>query len=310
MKLYIILLLILIPFTYADDGDTNFSFFGELFDNLSDSILNIPELFFEFILTLLNQALEPFQEIIKDMLIHNPNIEDNFYTWKTITYMLSFFYILILSYAGLLFIVSGTDTVKRNIAKEWIKNVVIMLILVQGSYYIYSLILELNTYLNAAIINKIPDSFYSIQSLSYLDFGAQIILSIIYILILIITAVFLSMRIILIFLGVVLFPIGIFLYFIPPLRAYGKFIIHLLIVFIFSTFFAVLILLTVSNLLSSGNYQGLMKSLILICSYIIINMLFLYLGKFVMSYSAMSTPSKSKSEVIKFYKTITKVVAK
>ena len=155
--LLIIFILILTPAIYADDDDDdNFSFFGDLFDNLVESIEEVPELFLEYSLRILNQSLEPFLNSIKDQLGHNPNIDNNHTTWKIITYTLSFLYLLLILYAGLLFITAGTDSMKKQQAKEWITNVIIMLILIQSSFYLYGIVLELGSGMNQAILNLIP----------------------------------------------------------------------------------------------------------------------------------------------------------
>ena len=72
---------------HDDDDDDNFSFFGDLFDNLVDSIEEVPEFFLEYSLRILNQSFEPFLNSIKNQLGHNPNIENNYTTWKIITFL-------------------------------------------------------------------------------------------------------------------------------------------------------------------------------------------------------------------------------
>ena len=305
MKPFIFLtILILIPSVFAEDDDNDFSFCDDLFEELSDAIFYIPEKFFDYILYLMNQALEPFNNLIREFMEENPDISNNYYNWKIITYILSFFYVLIIAYAGFLFIISGHDVVKRELAKEWLKNTLLMLILIQGSYFIYELILELNSTLVQSILSRIPESFYQLQNLGLFNQGTQTTLLLIYMIILLITAVFLAIRIIIIFLGLILFPLGIFLYFIPPLRSYGKLFLNILMVFIFSTFFASLILLVVSQLVVQ--YGGITKTMFMICAYLLVIFLFIFLGKFTLSISShKSTSSKS---IIKYYKTITKVV--
>ncbi len=267
----------------------------------------VPKLFFNFLLDIINQALEPFQNIIKTNLEHNPNIENNKNTWKIITYTISFFYVLILMYSGFLFIVSGNDVIKRDTAKEWLRNILVMLILIQASFYLYEIILELGSSINTSILNLIPDSFFQINSLNYLNFGVQLILALLYLLILLLTALFLVIRIIFVFFGVVLFPIGIFLYFIPPLNAYGRFFIHLIMVFVFSTVLASLILLTVSNLLASGQYTRIIKTLIIIGGFVLIDLLFIALGFFIITHSSLKSPVQSTKQTIKYYKNVTNV---
>ena len=308
MKQYLLLIFILIltPAIYADDDDDdNFSFFGDLFDNLVDSIEEVPELFLEYSLRILNQSLEPFLNSIKNQLGHNPNIDNNHTTWKIITYTLSFLYLLLILYAGLLFITAGTDSMKKQQAKEWITNVIIMLILIQSSFYLYGIVLELGSGMNQAILNLIPNEFYTVNSLSYLELGSQIVMVIVYVLILIITLLFLVIRTIIIFLGVVLLPLAIFLYFIPPMQAYGKFFINLILVFVFSTFLASLILLTISNLTLSGDYSELVKTSINIGGFLLINILFIALGFLIISNASLGSFKTKVSLSVKYFKDFT-----
>ena len=57
--------------------------------------------------------------------------------WAIIIYVLSMFYALLMIYAGFQFIISGYDAQKRENAKAWLRNIVIMIILVQASFFIY-----------------------------------------------------------------------------------------------------------------------------------------------------------------------------
>ena len=88
MKLFIFLsILILIPSAFAEDDDNDFSFFDDLFEEISDAIFYIPEKFFDYILYLMNHALEPFNNLIREFMEENPDISNNYYNWKIITYI-------------------------------------------------------------------------------------------------------------------------------------------------------------------------------------------------------------------------------
>jgi hypothetical protein len=70
--------------------------------------------------------------------------------------------------------------------------------------------------------------------------------------------------------GVVLFPVGIFLYFIPPLKGYGKFILNLLGIFIFITFIDLLIILACSKLIEVQLFENI-KILVMITCFALVN---------------------------------------
>src|SRR3989338_11653451 len=150
--------------------------------------------------------------------------------------LLVFFYIFLFLYAGFIFITSNSNPMRRTQAKEVIKDTFIMIILIQGSFYIYDLILNLNSILSNAVLTLIEPEFFLITVDNIVNVGLEFLFSIAYVRVLFLTVLLLVMRYIIVSLGVILFPIGIFCYFIPPLRSYGKFIIHLLGVFIFVTF--------------------------------------------------------------------------
>src|SRR3990167_1416119 len=103
-----------------------------------------------------------------------------------------------------------------------------------------------------------------------LGLNLKFLFSIAYVLVLFLTVLLLVMRYIIVSLGVILFPIGIFCYFIPPLRSYGKFIIHLLGVFIFVTFFDLLIILACSMLIEAPIFASI-KILVMIACFSIVN---------------------------------------
>jgi succinate dehydrogenase hydrophobic anchor subunit len=96
----------------------------------------------ETLLTAFNAPLQPLLDWIKSLLTGEVNPTLMLPLWTIIVYIISLFYGLFFMFAGFNFIISGHDMVKRENAKSWIRNVVLMVIFVQGSYFIYSLIIK------------------------------------------------------------------------------------------------------------------------------------------------------------------------
>ncbi len=101
----------------------------------------VAEAIFESVLNILNLASAPFLNLIKKFLTEPVNISVFVDIWSIIVYILSMFYGLLLVWIGLKFIVSGESPEEREKAKSNLKSVIIMMILIQGSYHVYDLIL-------------------------------------------------------------------------------------------------------------------------------------------------------------------------
>lgn len=81
--------------------------------------------------------------------------------------------------------------------------------------------------------------------------------------------------------GVVLFPIGLFMYFIPPLQSYGKMILNLLLVGIFVPFFVAILLFGASALMNVGVF-GSFKIVLVMVAFLSVNLLLIGLLLFAM----------------------------
>ena len=262
----VLLLIILTPVAFAE---------GEAPPEEEDCGLTnlascLPEKIYDYFLVIINAPLIPLLGFIQLLLTSDVSIDIFHGVWSVIRYILSFFYIFLFLYAGFIFITSNSNPMRRTQAKEVIKDTFIMIILIQGSFYIYDLILNLNSILSNAILTLIEPEFFLITVDNIVNVGLEFLFSIAYLITLFFTVLLLVMRYIIVSLGVILFPIGIFCYFIPPLRSYGKFIIHLLGVFIFVTFFDLLIILACSMLIEAPIFASI-KILIMIACFSIVN---------------------------------------
>jgi len=76
--------------------------------------------------------------------------------------------------------------------------------------------------------------------------------------------------------GVVLIPIGIFCYFIPPLKSYGKLILNLISLFIFIIFIDAIIMLESSMLINIAMFENF-KIMVMISCFSLVNLSYIVL---------------------------------
>ncbi|PIN77985.1 hypothetical protein COV14_04800, partial [Candidatus Woesearchaeota archaeon CG10_big_fil_rev_8_21_14_0_10_33_12] len=111
-----------------------------------------------------------------------------------------------------------------------------------------------------------------------------------------------TIRYVIVAIGIVFVPLAVFLYFIPPLKEYGRLIMNFLGVCVFSTFFDAVILLACSKLVDVSIF-GNFKILVMITAFSIVNLLMIYLLVFTLIKSAMKSQGDFKvvKEAVKYF---------
>lgn len=247
----------------------------------------LPEKFFEFMLSMLGAPIAPLLELIKGLLTEAVNINIFFSLWTIIVYIISLFYGLFFIFAGFNFMISGYNSSRRENAKVWMRNIILMIIFIQGSFFIYDLIIEINALLSAGVIGLIDPNFFLLTADSFASMGLQLSLVIPYLIVLVLTIILLGLRYLLVSIGVVLFPFAIFFYFIPPLQQYGKMILNVLLVVIFVAFFDAVILFGASALIGIPIFANF-SIVVAIVAFLTIDLLMIYLVIFALIKSATS----------------------
>ena len=247
----------------------------------------LPRLFFEFLVSLLNAPIEPLVGFIKALLSEPVYLMAFYPLWAIITYLLSLFYGLFFLFAGFNLMISGHNMVQRENAKEWLRNVVLMVLFVQASFMMYSLIVELSSLLSSGMLGLIDPNFFLISPDNLASLSFQFVTSLPYTGILVVTAIILSFRYLFISLGVVFFPIGLFFYFIPPLRPYGQMILNVLLVSNFVSFFCALVLFGSSLLVQSPLFHSF-NIMIAMVAFLAVDVLILFLAIFAVLKAAFS----------------------
>ena len=254
---------------------------------LTNLAICLPEKAVEFVMNILNLAIEPLLNLNHTLLTEPVNITIFQPLWAVIVYVLSLFYGLFFLFAGFNFLISGYDAAKRERAKEWFWNIVLMVIFVQASFLIYGLLLEMQTLLTAGIINIIDPNFFLMTADNIVNVGLQILLLLPYLAVLLITVLLLALRYLFVSVGVVFLPMAIFLYFIPPLQSYGKLIINVLVVTLFVPFFSAVILFGASALLQIPLFQNY-KIVLVTVAYLSVSLFMLLLLLFAIAKAALS----------------------
>ena len=132
----------------------------------------------------------------------------------------------------------------------------------------------------------VDQHFFMITADNLVNIGLEFLFIFLYVIILLITLLCLTMRYLIVAFGVLFIPIGIFCYFIPPLRSYGRLIINILGMFIFITFLDAIIILACSMLITIPIFQNV-KILVMITCFMIINILFFVLAKHIIHKTSM-----------------------
>lgn len=273
-------------------------FFDNIFDDLTDAILAIPRLLLDLFLDIVNAPIKPLLNFIKTLLGEQASISIFKSIWNIIVYIFSFFFSLILIFCSFTFMLSGHDVEKREKAKEWLKNTLILIVLLPASYWIYDLILQFSAGLTNFVLNIIRPEFFLITGNNLGDIFLSIALSLPYLLVLLLTSVVLIIRYALISAGVIFFPIGIFFYFINPLRSYGSFIINFLMTNIFIGFINALFLLAFSKLIELPIFSTL-KILVMISAFLIIDLVTIFAMVFALIKAAFNIGKNVVSPIVK-----------
>ncbi len=252
--------------------------------------------FFGYLTTIVNAPLQPLLDLVKGLLTTPANIEIFGSLWGIMVYILSLFYGLLLLYAGFNFIISGHDIVKRENAKIWLRNVLIMTVLIQSSYLLYQLILAISSLLTKGVMGMIDPNFFLFTFDNFINIGLELSFGGFYIIILLLTTVLLAIRYLIVSLGVIFAPLAVFLYFIPPLKAYGKLILNFLGINIFITFIDALIILASSKLIDVSIFSSF-EILLMISAFSLVLLVTLYFLVFAIIKSAFSVATEVTSKV-------------
>ena len=265
---------------------------SDLGNSITDGISSLPQKILEFVVYVINLPLQPLLYLVKKLLSDEVKIDSLKGIWSIIVYILSLLYGLLFIFAGVNFMTSGNNAERREKAKEWFQNTILMIIFVQVSFFIYNLFLTFAGILTKGIMNMIGDSFFVFTADNFANLGLDLFFSLSYVIALLITVIILAIRYLLVFFGAVVFPIAIFLYFFPPAKHYGKLILNLIVVAAIMPFANSLILLMGYKLLEVESFSNV-KILVMIASFFLVIVVNIMMLSFIISKSSQVLPKGS-----------------
>ncbi len=281
---------------YSYDGPNEGFFFG-LYGDLINAILSIPKLILGGALHILYVGANLSIYYIKYLLIEPAPVSSFYHLWKVIVSVLSTLFVLIFTFCGLYLIVSGgEEPEKRNRAKEWLKQSIIMIIVIPLSFLIYQFIIDIASTLTNIMMSYVSTDFLYIGEGTINNLSLEIGFGVPYTIAAYLAVILLTIRYMFVCIGTLFFPIGLMFYFIPLTKEYGKVILTFILLNIFSTFFIAIFLAVYSVMSSSGFLSDL--QILLACGALIVVDIFLIYIMFFATLKALFNGAKTVMAVV------------
>lgn len=187
----------------------------------------------------MKEFITPLMALAKMLITANPDISAMQPLWQDIVNIISLFYLMLFLIAGLMLLFGSFDSEKRASAKIWFRNSIIIIIAVNASYMFYTLLLDLGSAVSLYLWSAELDPLLTADAIGI---GAGISMLITFTVVAILAFITLFIRYLFLFMATALVPIAVFLYFIPPLRAWGSIILNLIGAAVFMQVLDVIIL--------------------------------------------------------------------
>lgn len=188
---------------------------------MQGSIGAVPNALLGALAASLKGALDSFNAPVADfaalLVTSNPDVTAMRPAWESVTLLVSSLYLLFFMLVGFMFLVSGIDREKRFIAKDWLKNGFMMVVGVAASFEIYRLVLALSGAAAEMLLGTGSEALFGSPGpagglLGAVFLGAASVFA----------CFTLFARYMLLMAGAAIFPLGVFMHFVPPLRGWGN----------------------------------------------------------------------------------------
>ena len=214
----------------------------QLNTDVTTDITNTPTSMLDIFTIWVNELLvsfnNPILEFMQTLLTSNPDIEPLYGAWQSIVIIISSFYLLVFITIGFMFLFFSLEPQRLAIAKTWLMNFIKAIVGVSMSYWLYQIILAFSTGLTTYLWISGFESLFTATPI-----GSTATFSLFFSISTGILAMFtLFIRYIFLFAATLIFPIGIFLYFMPPTKAWGKLCLNFIWIFLAMQFIDVIIL--------------------------------------------------------------------
>jgi len=253
------LMLLLVIFSVAYSASIDFTVQNQSCPdnaNFLQVIFNLPtcivERFFSSLVSGFVYSAKEFLENSLNFIVTGPNLDLFCTPYTQIMRILESLYTLALMGVGAYYIATSADVEKRAKAKLWIQNLLYLIVVLAFSFSIFKMIVELNQYITTSIYDTSFSNLLSIQVVfSSLVFA--MVLSFNFLSAAALTFFTLITRYLMIPFLLLLFPIAIFLYFMPFTRDWGLFLLKFIVIIIFMTSIDAVLILGLTYLFNSGD---------------------------------------------------------
>lgn len=206
--------------------------------------------------TYTNSGLGAAEQTISDnafkFMFSNPDPNWFCVPYGAVMGVLEGLFVLALMALALFSILRSGDVEGRLETRKWMENMVIMIIVLSFSFQLFSMLLDFNSYLSSSIASQSMTSIFKFQTagdasiLTFVMLLSGVVLGFL-------TYLTLLLRYLLIPFMMLLFPVAIFLYFMPPTKKWGSTFLKLVLVFVFMTTADAMVLLGLSALFGSND---------------------------------------------------------
>lgn len=274
MLKYAVLLLIIIALTHGTSIDftiqnsscpSNANFLQVMY-NLPTCIV---ENFFSTLVSGFVYSASQFLENALTFIVNGPDLSLFCGPYSQVMAVLESLYTIALMGVGAYYIATAADVEKRAQVKLWIQNIIFVIIALAFSYNIFQMLIELNQYITTSIYDSSFANLLNIQVVfSSLVFA--VVLSFNFLGVAALTFFTLIVRYMLIPFLFLLFPIAIFLFFMPFTKDWGLFLLKFIVIIVFMTSIDAVLILGMSYLLTSGDpalTQGFVQGMALMLGF-------------------------------------------
>jgi len=238
-----------IDFTIEDRSCPDDADFLTVLFNLPTCI--VEKLFSSLVSGFVYSASE-FLENSLDFIVTGPDLDLFCTPYTQIMRILESLYTITLMGVGAYYVASSADPEKRARAKLWLQNIFFLIISLSFSFGIFEMIVELNQYITTSLFDSSFSDLLDIEVIfSSLVFA--MVLSVNFLLSASLTFFTLIIRYLLLPFLLLLFPIALFLFFMPFTRAWGMFLLQFIMIIVFMTSIDAVLILGMSYILSSGD---------------------------------------------------------
>lgn len=211
---------------------------------------------------------QQFYDLSIALLTASPDINWFCAPYQSVMAIIESLYTIILMGLGAYYILHSTEVDGRVRSKMWLKNVFFMVVALTFSFNLFGMLLDLNQSISTTIYASVSSDIFDINAeLSNMIFALIVVSS--FCIMNSLTFATLISRYLLIPFLLFLFPVAIFLYFIPFTRDWGAYLFKFIFLVVFMTTIDAILLLGLSYLFDSPDpvLSGTLKTFGLIMGF-------------------------------------------